>query len=185
MTKQSPNQAGFSYVDVLIAVAILLVGVMALVSAITYAIVGTTLNQQQLVAKQFASSTIEGIFTARDLAAKFGETDLTWNVIGNTGSVSVPAGIFPVGRQNIYDGPGADGVVGTADDQAGPDGVLNTSDDAPLVEGFQRTITITDVPDPERPAAAITMRQVDVTIEYYVGSRRQQEQFSTYIASYR
>ncbi|HEU4388807.1 MAG TPA: hypothetical protein VFV34_13480 [Blastocatellia bacterium] len=185
MNRKSPSENGFSYIDVLIAVSILLIGVMALVSAITYAVVGTTRNQQQLVAKQYASTTIEAIFTARDLAAKFGDTNLTWNVIGNTGSASVPAGLFPSGRQKIYDGAGADGIVGTPDDQAGLDGTLNTADDAPLVDGFERTITITDVPDPERPAAAITMRQIDVTIHYFVGGRERQEVFSTYIASFR
>jgi Tfp pilus assembly protein PilV len=177
MKKQSPNQTGFSYVDVLIAVAILLVGVMALVSAITYAVVGTTRNQLQLVAKQHASSTIESIFAARDV------TRLQYDSIGNIGSVDIPGGIFPVGPQNIYDGAGQDGIVGTPDDQAGADGTLNTPDDAPLVPDFQREITIANVPDPDRPGSN-TMRQIDVTIDYTVGNRQTRETFSTYIANY-
>src|SRR5262245_16619741 len=175
--RPAKNENGFSYPDVLIAVAILLIGVIALVSAITYAVVGTTRNQAQLIAKQYASSSIESIFTARDVA------NLQWDSIGNIGSAEVPAGIFPVGAQDIYDGPGFDGIAGTPDDQAGPDGALGTADDAPLIQGFQRQITITAVPDPDRPASN-SMRQITITIDYFIGTRRVQESFSTYIANY-
>lgn len=178
MKRSVDTESGFSYIDVLIAVAILLIGVMALLSAITYAVVGTSRNQAQLVAKQYAASTIESIFAARDL------TTLTFDRIGNVGSPTVPGGVFPSGPQNIYEGTGRDGIVGTADDQAGPDGSLNTPDDAPQVPGFQRTITITDVPDPRFPTAPITMRQIDVTISYSIGNRQTQETFVTYIANY-
>jgi type II secretory pathway pseudopilin PulG len=178
MKSERSNERGFTYIDVLIAVAILLVGVMALVSAITYAIVGTTRNQSQLLAKQYATSTIESVFSARDV------TLLQWDTIGNVGSAEVPAGIFPPGAQIIYDSAGIDGIVGTADDQAGDDGTIGTTDDPPPVDGFLRTITITDVPDPDRPGAPITMRQIAVTIDFFSGSQRLRESFSTYVANF-
>ena len=90
---QERNEAGFSYVDVMIAVTILLVGVMAMLSAITSGIVMTTTSQQQLSAKQYAQSTIESIFSARDI-----ET-LGFDAIGNVGDTSIPGGVFLSGRR--------------------------------------------------------------------------------------
>ncbi|MEN3336144.1 MAG: hypothetical protein V7641_5509, partial [Blastocatellia bacterium] len=45
------GEAGFSYVDMMVAVTILLVGIMAMLSAITGGIVMTTTSQQHLAAK--------------------------------------------------------------------------------------------------------------------------------------
>src|ERR1041384_6840955 len=116
------GEAGFSYIDVMVAVTILLVGIMAMLSAITGGIVMTTTSQQHLAAKQYAQSTIEAIFSARDL------DELTFSAIGNVGDTTIPGGVFLSGDQVIYPSPGRDGIVGTADDAAGPDGTTGTSD---------------------------------------------------------
>ncbi len=173
------REAGFSYVDVMVGIAILLIGVLGLVSAMTRAIAMTTVSQEMLAAKQIATSTVEGIFTARDL-----ET-LGWDAIGNVGSASVPAGIFPTGEQPIYPTPGQDGIVGTNDDSLGPDGIAGNGDDGAPIEGYTRTITITDKPDPNRPTAPISLREVQVTINYWITGRKRIETFTSYIANYR
>lgn len=173
------GESGFSYIDVMIAVTILLVGVMAMLSAITSGIVMTTTSQQQLNAKQFAQSTIESIFSARDLDA------LGFDAIGNVGNTSIPGGVFLTGDRKFYSTAGPDGVVGTADDAAGPDGTLGTSDDTPPVDAFTRQITITNVPDPDRPTAVISLRQIDVTISYKLGKSQYLETMTSYVANYR
>lgn len=173
------DEAGFSYVDVMIAVTILLVGIMAMLSAITAGIIMTSTSQQHLAAKQYAQSTIEAIFSARDL------DELTFDAIGNVGDTTIPGGIFLSGEQPIYPSPGRDGVVGTADDAAGPDGTSGTSDDGAAADGFTRQIEISNVPDPDRPGAAITLRQVKVTITYMIGGGRFRETMTTYAANYR
>lgn len=173
------NEAGFSYIDVMVAVTILLVGVMAMLSAITSGIVMTTTSQQQLAAKQYAQSTIESIFSARDI-----ET-LGFDAIGNVGDTSIPGGVFLAGDRRFYATSGPDGVVGTADDAAGPDGIVGTSDDSTPIDGFIRQVTITNVPDPDRPAAPISLRQVDVTISYNIGKSQYRETMTSYVANYR
>ena len=173
------NQAGFSYVDVMVGIAILLVGVLGLISAMTRAIAQTTISQEMLSAKQIATSTVEAIFTARDL-----ET-LGWDAIGNVGSATVPGGIFLTGEQPIYPTAGRDGIVGTDDDAKGPDGIAGTADDGVAVAGYTRTITIADKPDPNRPTAPISLREVQVTINFWVGTRKRTETFTSYVANYR
>jgi Tfp pilus assembly protein PilV len=173
------NEEGFSYVDVMVAVTILLVGVMAMLSAITSGIVMTTTSQQQLAAKQYAQSSIEAIFSARDLDT------LGFDAIGNVGDTTIPGGVFLTGDRKFYSTAGPDGVVGTADDAAGPDGIVGTSDDSPAVDGFTRQITITNIPDPDRPSAAISLRQIDVTISYNLGKSQYRETMTSYVANYR
>lgn len=186
--KKATNESGFSYVDVMIGVTILLVGVLALVSAITRGIAMTTVSQEMLTAKQIASSTVEAIFTARDVEGFIDESVgnvLGWEAIGNVGSTSTPNGVFLAGEQPIYPTAGADGIVGTADDAKGPDGVAGNGDDGAPEPGYTRTILITDITDPARPNAPISLRQIDVTINYWVGAKKQVETFTTFIANYR
>jgi hypothetical protein len=173
------REAGFSYVDVMIAVTIMLVGVMAMLSAITSGIVMTTTSQQSLAAKQYAQSTVEAIFSARDLRT------LGFDAIGNVGDPAIPGGVFLSGDRPFYPTAGPDGIIGTADDSAGPDGVVGTSDDIPPVDGFSRQITISDVPDPDRPGAAISLRQIDVSISFRMGNGQFREVMTTYAANYR
>lgn len=173
------GEAGFSYVDMMVAVTILLVGIMAMLSAITGGIVMTTTSQQHLAAKQYTQSTIEAIFSARDL------DELTFEAIGNVGDTTIPGGVFLTGDQPIYSSPGRDGIVGTADDAAGPDGTPGTSDDGVPSDSFTRQIEITSVPDPDRPGAAISLRQIKVTVSYLIGSARLRETMTTFAANYR
>ena len=178
MSKQD-QQAGYSYIDVMIAVTILLVGIMAMLAAITRGVQMTTRGQDQLAAKQYALSTVEAIFSARDL------DNLGFDSIGNVGDSAIPSGVFETGDRQFYTTAGPDGIVGTADDSAGPDRVVGNADDTPPVDGFLRSITITNIPDPDRPTAAITLRQIDVTIIYQMGNTQQRETVTTYAANYR
>ena len=76
------STAGFSYVDVMIAVVILMVGILALLSGISGAIVQSRSQAAQLQAKQIASSTMESIMSLK-------ETDpnrLGWITVGNVGT---------------------------------------------------------------------------------------------------
>lgn len=177
--KDERSQAGFSYVDVMIAVTVLMVGVMAMLSAITSGMVMTTTSQQQLDAKQYALSTVEAIFSARDL-----ET-LGFDAVGNVGDATIPAAVFLGGDRPFYSTAGTDGIVGTADDSAGPDGVVGTSDDTSPVDGFSRQINITNLPDPDRPGAPISLRQIDVTVSFKLGTSQNQAKMTSYVANYR
>ena len=173
------NEAGFTYIDVLCAMTILLVGVLALAGVLVASVVRTRDSEQQVNAKQLAASTMEAIMSARDM------DNLGWNAIGNVGSNIDPVsgkaqGVFLVGFQPVYPFPGADGLVGTADDATDPRG--NT----PL-PAVQRQITITDINDPDRPTPPnpIYFRRVDVTVQYLTDSGVwRQETMSTVLTNY-
>src|SRR3954468_15341410 len=102
------SEAGFSYIDVMIALVILLVGVLALLSGISGSILQARSHEQQLLAKQVATSTLESIMSVK-------ETDpnrLGWDAVGNIGSNmnanGVAQGIFLTGWQPVYSDPGPD-----------------------------------------------------------------------------
>lgn len=173
------SEAGFSYIDVMIAVVILLVGILALVSAITGAIFQTRGQEQQLTAKQIATSTMESIMSVKETdAARLG-----WSKVGNvcvTTPCAVPQGIFQNGVQPV-------------EMEAGPDEVLGTADDTGTVmTGFTREIIIRDECDPDRPSyncnpagtMPVRIRSVEINVKYYVGSIQRTERLTTVLTNY-
>ena len=64
--KQADQQSGFSYVDVMVAIVILLVGVLAMMAAISAAVVRAKGHEQQNLAKQVITSTMEGIMSVKE-----------------------------------------------------------------------------------------------------------------------
>ncbi len=175
------SESGFSYIEVMVAMVILLVGILALLSGISGAVLQSRGQEQQLMAKHLASTTMESIMSVK-------ETDPTrmgWNAVGNIGSnpdpvSGIPLGIFVVGRQNVRTGAGPDEVIGTADDNG------------TVVPGYQRQIVITDQCDPDRPSpncptpgtAKVRIRLIEVTVFYFVGRMQRQEQLTTVLSDY-
>jgi hypothetical protein len=186
------NEKGFSYLDVLVGLMILMVGVLALCAAVTSAVVRSRESEQQLIAKQLASSALESIFSARDI--RFDDTD-GWDAVGNLGSNPVagtPRGVFLTGLRPIRVLAGKDGVVGTVDDACdagGPCVVGGVSNLSAVIQGFRRQITITDIEDPERPSPPngiwpIAFRRIDITISYNAGRAIREEKVSSIITKY-
>ena len=176
------SEYGFSYIDVMIAIVILMVGVLALLAAITGAVVMSTSQEKQLTAKQLVSSTMEAIISTK-------ETDserLGWNKVGNVGSNpdvnGIGQGIFVVGVQPIKSNAGADLIIGTTDDSGAN------------VVGFTREITITDVCDPDRPSPTplctpagpfgVKIRTIEIKVFYNVNSIQRQETLKTVLTEY-
>lgn len=176
---KNKSEAGFSYIDVMVAVVILLVGILALVSAITAAIFQTKGQEQQLLSKQIATSTMESIMSVKETdAARLG-----WNKVGNvcpTTPCPTPEGIFVNGVQPV-------------ETDAGPDEVLGTDDDTGAVlTGFTRQIIIRDECDQDRPsyncnpagAMPVRVRSIEIVVAYYVGSIQRQERLTTVLTNY-
>lgn len=174
------SESGFSYIDVMIALVILMVGILALLSGLSGSILQSRGHEQQVLAKQIATSTMESIMSVK-------ETDtarLGWNAVGNVGSNpnanGVSQGIFLTGFQPVFQNAGPDEVLGTADDNGNQ------------VAGLQRRIVITDVCDPDRPSpicnppgtSAIRIRSVQVTVTYNVGAVQRQEVLTTVLTDY-
>jgi type II secretory pathway pseudopilin PulG len=173
-------ESGFSYVDVMIALVILLVGVLALLSGISGSVLQTRGHEQQQMAKQYATSAMESIMSVKETNPNV----LGWNAVGNVGSNpdanGNPRGIFVTGFQPVMS-------------DAGPYQVLGTADDAGTqILGLQRRIVITDVCDPDRPSpicsppgtARIRIRAVEVTVRYNVGELQRDETIRTVLTDY-
>jgi len=163
------GERGFSYAEVVMSVGILATGAIALGAAMTAGLVVTRVSEQQLRAKQMCSSTIESIMTARDIAMV--NNTLNYGRIRNVAS----GGIFLDGAQPVYDGEGADGIIGTTDDPTGNN----------VIAGYSRTIVFTDIADPNRssPSDPITMRKVVITITYSDRGQTRSESMTSYIAN--
>ncbi len=175
------SQDGFSYIDVMIALVILMFGILSMMAALSFSLVQAAGHEQQLAAKQIATSTLESIMAVKETDP----TRLGWPAVGNIGSnpdsAGVAQGIFSVGFQPVRENAGPDQIVGTPDDTG------------PTVSQLQRRIVITDVCDPDRPSPIICspagtlpvrMRSVTVTVTYNVGGLQRQEQVATVLTDY-
>ena len=146
---------GFSLIEVMVAIVVMAVGLLAVIATFAVAIAHTQSAEEDLIARQKVLEAMESIYTARNAQ------QIPFAAVANVAS----GGVFLNGPQPLKCA-GPDGLVGTADDvtcktQAGvncpdggaecmvlpgPDGVLGTSDDVTMSLGnFTRTITITPV----------------------------------------
>jgi prepilin-type N-terminal cleavage/methylation domain-containing protein len=171
------GQSGFSLLEVMFAMVVLAVGMLAVLASLGFAIGANETSQQDMLARQIASEAMESIFNARNTS------QLGFAAINNTGT---PGGIFsPLAASPKCAGP--DGIIGTADDVActtaagvvcpnggvecltepGPDGIVGTADDVIVsLANFTRTITIT--PLLENGTTVPTLVLVTITINYTV-----------------
>ncbi|MEQ1762662.1 MAG: hypothetical protein ABL984_05875 [Pyrinomonadaceae bacterium] len=189
MKKHSSD--GFSYIDVMIALVITMFGILALLSALTFGVVQAQGQEDQMVAKHVASSTMESIMSLK-------ETDpnrLGWIAVGNEGTnrdaAGVFRGVFVNGTQPVRIGTGPDNIFGTADDNGA------------VIPGMTREIIITDECDPDRPSpncvpctptvtpncappgvAPVRIRSLVVTVRYFAGRIPRQETLTTVLTDY-
>lgn len=174
------KEDGFSYIEVMVALVILMVGILGLMAGISASVLLSRGQQQQITARHIAATTMESIMSAKETDAdRFG-----WKSVGNVGSNpdadGVPQGIFVNGVTTVLSGAGDDEILGTADDNGAP------------VAGFLREIVITDDCDPDRPSAncptpgtaPVRMRTVRVTVTYYMGSTQRNETVTTVLSDY-
>ena len=166
------GQSGFTLLEVMFAIVLLMIGILTIVAALGSAL-GTTHNaQENLIARQKALEAMESIFTARNTQ------QVNFSKIGNIAS----GGIFTDGPTPLWSA-GPDGLVNTADDVPfaasgvcpagpecitlpGPDGILGTADDVPMsLANFTREIEITPVFE---PGGSINpnLKQITVTVTY-------------------
>lgn len=164
MAVKNKAAAGFTLLEVMIASAVLAVGLVSLLGLFTNALATMQFAQEEMIAKQKARDALESIYAARNTQ------QITFDMIANVSN----GGVFLDGFQPLRVA-GPDGLVGTADDGAieelvypGPDGVLGTADDEhrPLTN-FDRQILIAPVP---RSGGGINfdLSQVTVTVRYTI-----------------
>ena len=178
------TQQGFTLLEVMIAVVVLVIGLVGTLSVFTYGIQAVQFAQEDIIAKQKAREALESIYGARNTSQI--SYDLIQNVSGG--------GVFLDGWQTLRVA-GNDGIIGTADDGAvetlhlpGPDAVYGTADDVytPL-SNFQRQIQITNIPIPG--GVNPDMRQVAVSVQYtaggFMGGAARTYTITSYISRFR
>lgn len=189
--RKNRRQDGFSYIEVMIALVIMLVGILGLTSALATNLIRSYETEKRIVAKQLGLSTIESIISARDVARTEGIKG--WDTIGNVGTNpigGVNQGIFLTGFCPVREDLGWDGVAGTADDACSGTGPCivagRPNNTSKVIPNIQRKIVITDVQDPEKPSppAAIARRRIDVTVRYNVNQIFREETVSTLVTRY-
>jgi type II secretory pathway pseudopilin PulG len=185
------RESGFSYIEVMIALVILMVGVLQMASALSANLLRSYETEKRIIAKQIALSTIESIISARDIARE-GAVE-GWDSIGNVGTNPVNGefrGVFLNGWCPIREDLGWDGVAGTADDACPADSICDVSGNPPntsaVIQGYERQITITDIADAERPTPPnpISRRRIDVRIRYFYNTLAREEIVSTIVTNY-
>jgi type IV pilus modification protein PilV len=169
-----PSQRGFTLIEVMIAVVIMTIGILAVMATFATAISATASAQEDLIARHKALDAMESIYTARN------SQQLPFASINNVAN----GGVFLSGAQQLLCA-GPDGIVGTADDVActapdtgaacpggveclvlpGPDGVLGTADDVTQSLGnFTRTITFNTVSQTVNGVVTTNQNLIAVTI---------------------
>lgn len=171
-SKQRKTSAGFGLVEVMFAVVILGVGLLALLAVFAQAAAAMRYSQEDQIAKQKAREALEGVYSARN------DASIAFADIQNISN----GGIFKDGFQSLYLS-GTNGIVGTAQDTStvdrmvlpGRDGKLGTGDDVtvPLVN-YQRQILITNITNPDG-STNLDMRRIAVVIRVTSPGRGQRD----------
>lgn len=170
MANRTRAEKGFSYIDVMIAVTILLIGILTLGGALTVAVVRSTESEGALRAKQYGRTALESVLAARYMS--IGATEYDFDSIQNS-----PDGVFPTGFQRVYETPGPDGLIGTLDDDQGGQ---------PAIESYTREISIRDIQNPNRPSPPnpITEREITITVRYVVNGITRDEVLVSRVTNY-
>jgi hypothetical protein len=174
MTK---SEKGMSLIETAIALGVLSVGALGTAAVFSQGMERTKSSPGDLIATQKAQEAIESVFSARDSGV------LSWAQMRNVnGESGTDGGIF-LDAESVIRQPGADGLVGTADDGAvedviypGRDGLLDTADDTHFsYEAFKRKITIRDL--------RTDLRSITVEVSYKSGSSTRTFTLTAYMSN--
>lgn len=176
------KESGFSLLEAIIALVILLIGILATTQALAFGMLSMQESEKRTLAKEMTRSTMETIFSIRDLLAfdpQEGET-YNWNAIQIKNGTN--AGIFLDGWNPIRENPGDDGIFGTADDAcpaANPCTVGTYTNNSAVVNGLERKIEISDITE----NGVVRKRLVTVRVRYYVGPLQREAVETTILAN--
>ena len=162
------DERGFTLLEVLIAMAILVVGLMSMAYGIGLGLAVVQMSTMDTIAREKAREAMEDVFTARDTST------IAFTQICNIPTGSNPNScLFVNGLEPMYTADSS-GLVNTqaSVNQAtletyvtpGPDGILGTADDVTYnLTGFQRSISVISLASSDGYTA---LAQVTVTIQY-------------------
>lgn len=154
------NQRGFSLLEMVVATMILSIGMLAVASAIGYALLATNRGRGITNAKMLIVAIQEQMETLRDTG------QLTFAEISNNHVEGSSFTYFPTDFLPVSSFPGPDGIYGTNDDltSPGPDGFYFTGDDFVDPSRARPNVTrqILIEPIPNEPL----LKKITVTLRY-------------------
>jgi prepilin-type N-terminal cleavage/methylation domain-containing protein len=162
------DERGFTLLEVLIALSVLVVGLMSMAYGIGIGLAVVQMSTMDTIAREKAREAMEDVFTARDTST------ISFSQICNIPTGTNPNNcLFVNGLTPMYTAD-TSGLVNTtaAATQGvletyvtpGPDGILGTADDVTYnLTGFQRSIQVTSVSSSD---GYTVLAQVTVTIQY-------------------
>ena len=164
---------GFTLVESIFALAIMAAGLLSLAAVFSAGMLYLNSGSSLTIAKAKAAEAIESVFMSRDTGV------ITWDQVRNQSD----GGIFVDAAQPIRE-PGDDSLVNTGDDGAvetvtlpGADGIVGTfDDDIEPLDGFTREIEITDI-NPN-------LRQIRVIVTYPLGDGTRELVLMSYISAF-
>jgi type II secretory pathway pseudopilin PulG len=117
------SEAGFSLLEMVVAMVVMMIGLLALASTIGFALTVSNKGRGMTNSKLLVVSILEQMETLRNTR------QLSFEEISNSASSNF--GGFPDTFQPVSVNPGPDGIYGTGDDliDAGGDGLYGTADD--------------------------------------------------------
>lgn len=177
------KESGFSLIETIIALIILMVGILSTISALSFSIFYVQESEKNTYAREYARSALETIFSIRDLQLFDSEgTNITYNWDTLVVKTTTNSGIFTADWTPIRESPGNDGIYGTADDTCAATGncvVGATTNSSAVVDGYQRKIEITDI----EKNGVVRERYVVIRVKYMVGLNQREISESTIIAN--
>jgi len=174
--KRKTGSDGFTLIEVMVAVVILTIGLLALMALFAKALGAVQLSQESQIAKQKVRETLESVYAARN------DQTITFDQIQN----QADGGIFNDGFQTMFL-PGANGIPGTTQDSnildrvilPGKNGIMETPPGSATAVGddilvplsnYQRQILIAPVKEADG-SINLYMRKITVTVRVNPGSR--------------
>ncbi len=177
------STGGFTLIEVIVAIAVLLVGLLSLVGVFAVGVRRVGASSNQLIAREKAREAVESVHAARDTGR------LSWGNIRNVAD----GGIFLNGQHSLRQA-GNDGIVNTSDDSSAPmesikkpgvDGILGNADDEILeLNEFTREVKITPLNFPSTATLNPNLRQITVEVRYRVDDIWRTYTLTTYVSSF-
>lgn len=185
--RTNKNEKGFTYIEVIIAILIMTVGVLATLSAISVAVIRARESEQRNIARQFTNAALESIYGTRDLLqvdATLRQANIltNWTAVANV-TPATPQGVFLTGFNPIRRDSGKDQIEGTADDAcpAASNCTVGTyTNSSSVFDGFQREILITDIAEPN--TTVVRRKRIVINVRYLAGQAVRTETVSTIIS---